>query len=266
MPVRELVELCHARDILVLVDGAHALGSVHPFSPAQIGAEYYAGNCHKWLSSVRGCGFLHVNHARLREVAPSLGEDKAPAPVMVCSDRTCERGGPEVRMVWGAVRMPVISHGHGQGFASEFIWDGARDYSAALSLPTCIAFWERVGWGTALAYTRSLLGYALDRMARRWGFDGGLFPLSMHCNMVLVPLPEEARGLAGNLGDAARGIQDALHDKMVECPAKVVSGRLFLRISVWIYNEPADYLRLARAVDEVRSGPAKGPFLVPAAC
>ena len=259
MPVKELVEICHARGIMVLIDGAHGLGSMYPFSPADIGAEYYAGNCHKWLSSVRGCGFLHVNHQRLRDAAPSNGDNEKPAaPVMVCSDKTCERGGPDIKMVAGAVRMPIISHGHGQGFASEFIWDGARDYSAALSLPACINFWERVGWENALGYSRALLAYAVDRMTQRWGFDGGLFPLSMHCNMALVPLPGEARGLADNLGDAARGVQDALHDKMVECPVKAVAGGLYLRISAWIYNAPADYLKLARAVDQVVGSIGKG--------
>lgn len=259
MPVKELVDICHARGILVLIDGAHGLGSIHPFSPADIGAEYYAGNCHKWLSSVRGCGFLHVNHKRLRDSAPSSNaEDKPAAQVMVCSDKTCERGGPDVKMVDGAIRMPIISHGHGQGFASEFIWDGARDYSAALSLPMCIDFWERVGWGSALHYSRALLSYAVNRMVSRWGFDGGLFPLSMHCNMALVPLPSEAKGLADNLRDAARGVQDALHDKMVECPVKAVAGGLYLRISAWIYNTPSDYLKLARAVDEVVGSSGKG--------
>ena len=123
-----------------------------------------------------------------------------------------------------------------QGFASEFIWDGARDYSAALSLPACIAFWERIGWAKALAYTRALLSYAVDRMARRWGHDGGLFPMSLCCNMALVPLPAEAKALAGNLGDAARGLQDSLHDKMVEVMSTIHADVLLImtRSSRWV--------------------------------
>ena len=39
MPVRELVQLCHSRGVLVLIDGAHGLGSLHPFSPAQVRTE-----------------------------------------------------------------------------------------------------------------------------------------------------------------------------------------------------------------------------------
>jgi selenocysteine lyase/cysteine desulfurase len=36
LPVKELVKLCHAKGILVLVDGAHGLGSQLPFSPANV--------------------------------------------------------------------------------------------------------------------------------------------------------------------------------------------------------------------------------------
>eukprot|EP00282_Hemiselmis_andersenii_P040163 CAMPEP_0169435384 /NCGR_PEP_ID=MMETSP1042-20121227/5034_1 /TAXON_ID=464988 /ORGANISM="Hemiselmis andersenii, Strain CCMP1180" /LENGTH=336 /DNA_ID=CAMNT_0009546023 /DNA_START=673 /DNA_END=1679 /DNA_ORIENTATION=- len=69
MPVRELVEACHRRNILVLIDAAHGLGCVDSFAVSGIGAEYVAGNCHKWYSSVRGAGFLYVNHERLGSIA-----------------------------------------------------------------------------------------------------------------------------------------------------------------------------------------------------
>ena len=59
-------------------------------------------------------------------------------------------------------------------------------------------------------------------------------------------------------------MQDALFELNVECPVKVIQGELYVRISAWVYNEPADYVKLAEAVERViarggsRSGGAGG--------
>ena len=47
-PVAELAALCHRYNAVVLVDGAHAPG-VLDIDVHSIGADYYTGNCHKWL-------------------------------------------------------------------------------------------------------------------------------------------------------------------------------------------------------------------------
>ena len=36
----------------------------------------------------------------------------------------------------------VISHGYGDGFLSNYIWDGCRDYSSILALPLLLEFWN----------------------------------------------------------------------------------------------------------------------------
>eukprot|EP00961_Rhodomonas_salina_P175342 2364678-Rhodomonas_salina.2 len=57
------------KDGTVLIDGAHGLGATD-LDLSRIGAEYYAGNCHKWFCAPRGVGFLYVNHQRLLDLAP----------------------------------------------------------------------------------------------------------------------------------------------------------------------------------------------------
>jgi isopenicillin-N epimerase len=57
-PVRRLVEVCHARGIPVVVDGAHAPGLID--APAENGADFWTGNFHKWPAAPRATAGLVV--------------------------------------------------------------------------------------------------------------------------------------------------------------------------------------------------------------
>jgi selenocysteine lyase/cysteine desulfurase len=59
LPIRELAAACKARGVLVLVDGAHALGQI-PVDVGALGADFWLGNGHKWLYSPKGSAVLWV--------------------------------------------------------------------------------------------------------------------------------------------------------------------------------------------------------------
>lgn len=53
LPIKQLVSLCHQHNIVVMVDGAHAMGQI-PLNITDIDADFYISDGHKWLYSPKG--------------------------------------------------------------------------------------------------------------------------------------------------------------------------------------------------------------------
>jgi isopenicillin-N epimerase len=71
LPAEELCALAREADVLSVVDGAHAPGQV-PLDLGRIGADFYAGNCHKWLCAPKGAGFLYARPERQDLLEPPV--------------------------------------------------------------------------------------------------------------------------------------------------------------------------------------------------
>jgi len=107
LPVAELVARGRELGLVTIVDGAHAPGHV-PLDVESIGADFYAGNCHKWLCAPKGAGFLWV--------APEWQE---------------------------RVHGTIVSWGYSDdrgSFVERTQLQGTRDSSAYLSVPAAIDF------------------------------------------------------------------------------------------------------------------------------
>jgi isopenicillin-N epimerase len=153
LPVAELSRVAHAAGAWVAIDGAHAPGQIALDLPA-IGADWFVGNCHKWLMAPRACGFIWVN--------PS-------AP---------------------PIHPTTISHGYGRGLSAEFDWTGTRDPSPFLCAPAGIAFHENLGGRVLMERNAALARAAGELLARAWGsYLGG--PPEAFAAMVTVRLPLE---------------------------------------------------------------------------
>jgi selenocysteine lyase/cysteine desulfurase len=60
MPIRAIARLCHDRGIILVVDGAQAVGTI-PVNLHHLGCHFYATSGHKWLLGPKGTGLLYVN-------------------------------------------------------------------------------------------------------------------------------------------------------------------------------------------------------------
>lgn len=178
-------------------------------------ADYFVSNCHKWLNAPRGSALLYCR-----------------------------------RELQGAIQPPIISHGIGAGFTSDFIWDGCRDYSSMLAVSSSIELLRRLGPERVYRYQRDLLAQATTLLTTRWG-TRTLVPLDQCGAMALVLLPRRTwpADRAEASSTDAKYVQDMLHfGHRIECPVKCIQGNLYVRISAHTYNVLEDYERLAAAI------------------
>jgi isopenicillin-N epimerase len=208
LPVTAIVAGCHARGVPVLVDGAHAPGSVALDIPS-IGADWYAANLHKWAHAPRACGILWA--------APDRQEH---------------------------LHHPVVSWGFGLGFREEFEWNGTADPTTYLAAPEGIALLREWGFDAVLAYMHGLAWETASLLTDRWNTTLET-PREMVGAMVTVPLPEAA---GTTDADAERLRLALLVDDHIEVQLHAWRGRLWVRVSAQIYNDRSDIMRLADAV------------------
>jgi isopenicillin-N epimerase len=208
LPVTAIVAACHARGVPVLVDGAHAPGSLQ-LDISSIGADWYVANLHKWAHAPRACGVLWAAPDRQRDL-----------------------------------HHPVVSWGFGQGFREEFEWNGTSDPTSYLAAPEGIALLREWGYEAVLDYMHSLAWEAAHVLTDCWRTTLET-PRPMVGAMVTVPLPEAA---GATDPDAARLRLALLVDDRIEVQLHAWRGRLWVRVSAQVYNERSDMVRLAEAV------------------
>jgi len=214
-PVAEICRRARDAGILSIVDGAHAPGQI-PVNLSEIGADIYAGACHKWMLAPKGASFLYAR--------PEIQERLDPLVVS-----------------WGYDSEPGF--GSGNRFVDYHQWQGTRDLAAFLSVPAAIAFMAENGWDQVREDCHQLALAARRQMNALTGLPS-ICPDSAGWlgQMSAVRLP----------GVDIHSLKTRLYDQFrVEVPLLRWNGQPFIRVSIQAYNSESDIAGLWRGLGEV---------------
>jgi isopenicillin-N epimerase len=151
LPVKDLCAFARQRGILTVVDGAQALGMLE-FAARDLGCDFYATCCHKWLGGSHGTGALYVRREILDRVWPAepRGLDSVP-PVFTPTDAD------------GNTNVPAALHKLGN--IVPYSWPALRGVEAAME------FQQQVGRSKIEARIRELAIYARLRLQQVSGLE-----------------------------------------------------------------------------------------------
>ena len=212
LPLAALIEALHERQVAVVVDGAHGPGMLD-LQLDSLGADFYAGNLHKWALAPRGAAILHASPR------------------------------------WRGVLHPLVaSWGEELGFPGAFHDTGTRDVTAWLSAGRALRTLGHLGIDRMRRHNRALAADGQRTVAAALGLEPAELPREPSISMQLIPLPP---GIAASTESAA-DLQNAVGERVgVEVAATTWCGQGFLRVSAQAYNGPGDYARLAGALSEL---------------
>ncbi|KKC32276.1 aminotransferase class V-fold PLP-dependent enzyme [Devosia psychrophila] len=167
-PIERSIAEARKRGIWSVIDGAHTPGHIKLDLDA-LGADFYAGNCHKWMMSPKGSAFLHARP----EVQGLLN------PLVISHGWTAESKQPGARGAFG-----------NSPFIDEIEIQGTRDPAPWLTVTAALDYRRDNDWDSVQAHCQAL---AQDT-ARRLGELTGLAPISApeFCapQMVAMPIPD----------------------------------------------------------------------------
>jgi isopenicillin-N epimerase len=226
LPIAEIIHQLNQRGINTLVDGAHAPGMI-PLDLDKLGATYYSGNCHKWICSPKGAGFLHVREGKQEAIRPLTISHGANSPR---TDRS--------------------------RFQLEFGWMGTSDPTAMLSVPFAIEYMGSLlpgGWNSIMDRNRKLALKARKEICLSLNLPSPS-PDSMIGSLASVQLPDSKEPVTELARNQFTHWQNEL---IARCKIEVpiipwpIHPKRLIRISAQLYNSMAQYDLLGEGLKEL---------------
>jgi isopenicillin-N epimerase len=216
MPLEMICKKAREAGILTVIDGAHAPGQI-PLDLSAMEPDFYLGNCHKWMQSAKGAGFLYAR----RELQLLLD------PLVIS---------------WGWGKNASFTSG--SQFLDYFEWAGTNDPSAYLSVPAAIQFQEQHHWPAVQQNCQQIMAKGLQNIDKLTGLESVYSEQAapfMQMAVVRLPLVK----------DIVEFKRELLEQYRIEVPCIEWNGQHFIRISVQAYNNAADLDALALAITKL---------------
>jgi isopenicillin-N epimerase len=199
-PVKKIIQKAKEQNILTIIDGAHVPAHI-PLNIHDLGCDFYTGACHKWLCSPKGASFLFVKKEHQHWIKPVVyswgknGDDPGPTE-----------------------------------FLQDFNWQGTRDMSAFLCLPTAIEFYKKeikLKQQTCFDLIQNIHTEFRNTFNTDSISPGGKWL----GQMVAHPLPK----------NTSSDLKEQLwSDYNIEIPIFERNGQSYIRISIQVYNTQKD--------------------------
>jgi len=216
LPVKKICKKAREQGILVIVDGAHAPGQIS-LDMRAIGADFYVGNCHKWLCGPKGSAFLYARPEVQKLIEPLV-----------------------VSWGWGADR----TFSYGSDYLDYTQWTGTNYPAAYLSVPAAIQFQHNNDWVSVRSRCHEMLEEVVNRISDMTGLPS-IYPVSgdFFEQMAAVPLPPI---------DDLLAFKRRLYERYrVEIPVLSWQDTPLIRISIQGYNSHEDVKTLLVALAEL---------------
>lgn len=216
LPVDIISKKARQEGILTVIDGAHAPGQIS-LDVKAIDPDFYIGNCHKWMLSPKGAGFLYTRRELQSLVEPLV-----------------------VSWGWGE-NSPFTS---GSKYLDCLEWSGTYDPSAYLSVPAAIQFQEEYNWPEVQRGCQQILAEGFQKINELTGLDSAYTSeAEPFVQMAVLRLP--------HLRDIPEFQAELLEQYRIEVPCIEWNGQPFIRISVQGYNTQEDLDALVQALGEL---------------
>lgn len=214
-PVEEICALAKQKGIMIFVDGAHAPGQI-PIDLQKLNVDIYTGACHKWMMTPKGCSFLYV------------------------------------KKEWQSMFDPlVISWGYNTLYPSQSQFldyhqmQGARDFSAFLTVPHAIQFMKENNWNEVAEHYRKMAQQNAPELCRILNAKpiapaNDDFTVQMYSAEIKTSQPEKLH-------------QHFFDEYKIEIPVMHQDGKVYLRYSLNAFNTQDDLDKLFDSIQKIKS-------------
>jgi isopenicillin-N epimerase len=236
LPARKLCAEARRRGILTVIDGAHAAAMI-PLDLAELGCDFYGGNCHKWLLAPSGGGFLYFGP----------GSEERVQPLQVSWGWHHDRRRADEPDAFGST--PRLR---------AFEFEGTCDPCPWLAVPAALDFQQALGWERIRTRVAELTAHVRETLSRLPELSQATpsEPL-LHGAMTAFRLPDNINPVAlrRELWQRFRIEAPIIErtERFVDhtAEAQPLPWRYLIRASTWWYNTEGEIEALTAALQQL---------------